>query len=104
MWKLRNFVSSSMRFRRLTALRMQPNSQPKEKPGAMVAHRGPGIVIPLFRRNIDMKVIHRHRLEIYLPLFAWAECRDRVPMRKMQGYRLDSRLNVTPIWNEVKHG
>ena len=68
----------------------------------MFHHRGPGIGSTL-SKVFTMRNITRHRLEIHLPLFAWADTRDRSPSKLLRGYRLDSRLTVIPIWREVHH-
>ena len=81
---------------------MRLNTIIKRKPGAMCNHRSPGIGSTL-SKVFTMRTIQRHHCEIHLPLFAWADARQRSVLRRLLGYYVDNQLNVTPIWSEVKH-
>ena len=49
-----------------------------------------------------MPKIARHHPEIHLPLFAWAEDCRRMDTDSAKGYRVGPRLDVHPIWGEVR--
>jgi hypothetical protein len=77
---------------------MRPDLNFKEKPGAMVAHRGPGIVSTL-ARIFNMRTIQRHHLEIHLPLFDWADAQrtKSFPL----GVRVLARRRNLPPWRAI---
>lgn len=52
-----------------------------------------------------MRTIAPSSSYIHLPLFEWADPhRATLPAARLTRYRVNSRLEVTPLWNEARHG
>ena len=71
---------------------------------ALTRHAALVLITPStgFKNMGTIPLFHSH---IHLPLFDWAE-RHRVlpPPTRLVRYRVNARLEVSPVWHEVRRG